>query len=368
MKRFFSTLIASFLILVLSFCGKKGPIYPPHIKVAQKIKTVGIIQRGDKIILEWANPTTYEDGSPLPEVDEIEVWLYEEERRPAGERGPVGIEGFIKKAKIITVINQRLFPWYKKWKGQESPEFCYFYDLADEDLRLKRLIFSLRIKYRKRKEAAFSDLLSIEPRILPLSPRRARASLLEDRVLLKWDPPQRNINQTWPPIVSGYNIYRIDKEGQPQLLNTESLIRRSTFDDKDIIFDNAYRYFIRASANLKPPYLESDDSELIEITPRDVFPPAAPTGLMSVAGENFISISWSENREADLAGYRVWRKTEEGDEYILLTLDPIRENTYTDTTVEKDKRYYYAITTRDINGNESQRSEPISEIIKDEIL
>jgi len=274
----------------------------------------------------------------------------------------------VRKAKIIVTIDSWLFPWYRKWKGRESPELCYFYGLTNDDLKSKRLIFSLRIKYRKRKEAAFSDLKPVEPSILPLPPQRPRASVLKDRILLEWDPPRRNINQTWPPIVNGYNIYRIEEDGVPRLLNLNKLIEKNSRNDKDVIFGKAYRYFIRASATIEPPYLESDDSEVIEILAEDVFPPDVPAGLMSIAGENFISISWSENRENDLAGYRVWRKAEDEDEYILLTPELFRENTYTDTTVEKNKRYHYAITAQDVHGNESRKSDPISEIIEDEIL
>jgi predicted small lipoprotein YifL len=368
MKRFFSFLITLFSVLLLSFCGKKGPIYPPQIRIPQKIETFEVIQRGDKLILEWTNPTTYEDGHPLPEIDEVEIWFCEQEAQPAGDGGRFGIEEFEREAEILATINRRLFPWYKKWKGRESPELCYFYKLTDDELKSKRLIFCLRIKYRKRREAAFSDLKPIEPRIVPLRPQRARASVLKDRILLEWDPPKKNINQTWPPIIRGYNIYRIDKDGLPQLLNPKWLIKESPFDDSDIVFGKTYRYFIRASSTIDPPYLESDDSKLIEILPEDVFPPSVPAGLMSVAGENFISISWSENREQDLAGYRVWRKAEDEDEFMPLTPEPFRENTYTDTTVEKNKRYHYAITAQDINGNESQRSKPVSEIIRDEIL
>lgn len=368
MTRFFSFLITLCAVLFLSFCGKKGPIYPPQIRIPQKIKEFEVIQRGNRLILEWTNPTTYEDGNPLPEIDEVDIWLYEEDSRSTGNGEPIGIEEFVREAKIIATINRTLFPWYKKWKGRESPELCYFYGLTDDDLKSKRLVLSLRIKYRKRREAAFSDLKTIEPGICPLPPQRPRASVLTDRILLEWDPPQRNINQTWPPIVRGYNIYRIEEDGLPRLLNLQKLRESNNGGDEDIIFGKVYRYFIRASATLRPPYLESDDSDVLEILAEDVFPPAVPTGLMSVAGEDFISISWSENREEDLAGYRVWRRAEEEGEYILLNSDLIRENTYTDATVEKNKRYYYAITAQDTHGNESRKSEPISEIIQDEIL
>ena len=373
MKRFFSFLIALFFVLFLSFCGKKGPIYPPQIRIPQAIEAFDLIQSGNRIILEWANPTTYEDGKPLPEIDEIEIWLYEKERESTGEEGSVEIEEFARKAKMISLIKRQVFPWYRyRYRGSKEPEpdeFCYYYKLHSEDLASKILIFGLRIKYRRKKEAAFSDLESIEPKIIPLPPRKVKANMFEDRIEIRWDPPRWNINQTWPPIVLGYNIYRMEEGGEeelPQRINSRCR-NQAKFEDKNFLFGKVYQYFVRAAAASEPPYFESDDSELIEITARDVFPPAVPAGLMSVAGENFIAISWSENREEDLAGYRVWRKAEDGDEYILLTQDPIRENTYTDTTVEKNKRYYYAITAQDINGNESQRSEPISEIIEDEI-
>jgi hypothetical protein len=77
MKRFFSFLITLFFVLFLSFCGKKGPIFAPQIRIPQAIEAFDLLQSGNRIILEWANPTTYEDGKPLPEIDEIEIWLYE---------------------------------------------------------------------------------------------------------------------------------------------------------------------------------------------------------------------------------------------------------------------------------------------------
>ncbi len=53
------------------------------------------------------------------------------------------------------------------------------------------------------------------------------------------------------------------------------------------------------------------------------------------------------------------------DEFVLLTPQPIAENAFNDTTVEKDKRYHYAVTAQDNSGNESRKSESVSEIIKD---
>jgi fibronectin type 3 domain-containing protein len=82
-------------------------------------------------------------------------------------------------------------------------------------------------------------------------------------------------------------------------------------------------------------------------------------------GANFITLIWDAGREKDLAGYKVWRREAGLGQFVPLTPQPILENTHTDTSVEKNKRYEYAITALDRSGNESSKSETVSEIIKD---
>jgi fibronectin type 3 domain-containing protein len=106
----------------------------------------------------------------------------------------------------------------------------------------------------------------------------------------------------------------------------------------------------------------------MEVLAKDTFAPAVPSGLVSIATEDFISISWDANLEKDLAGYRVWRKMEGKDKYISLTPLPIQGNAFNDTSVEKNNKYYYAITAQDKSGNESPKSESVSQATKEGFL
>lgn len=362
MQKYLSFLIPSFFVLFSFSCGKKGAIQPPVPKIPQKIRSMSVIQRGDRIILQWNNPTAYIDGSPLGDVSEVEIWLLVDSRELANKEREVNLRRFTSEARPIASLKKTDFSKFQNAKDDASFEFFYFYKLADDDFFSKKFTFSLRVKDRKKRKSGFSDFLQLIPVILPVPPRKPRAVAHKDRIEISWDSPAGNLDGSFPPRLKGYNVYRSGEEGKDLLINA-NLIRANKFDDNDFMVGKAYSYFIRASATDNPPYFESEDSETVGILVQDTFPPDPPTGLMSIAGENMIALSWNIVKEEDLAGYRVWRREEHEEKFIVLTPHPLWENAFNDTAVEKNKRYYYAITAVDKSGNESQKSEIISDVI-----
>ncbi len=358
MKRFSPFLILLGLLLSLSSCGKKGPLLPPLAKIPKTVEVFSLVQRGDKGILEWENPRSYVDGSPLSEIHEVEVWLYE------GDKESVEEKEFEERARLVASIKKEEFSEYQTKKDDPSSLFRYGYPFPSRDFGSKNLIFGLRVKDRKKRKSEFSGLLALKPLVVSLPPEGIRANVSQDRIEIHWDSPQKNIDQSAPASLKGYNVYRAEGEALPQRLNFE-LIKGTAYEDRDFLFGHSYRYFLRASVSETSPFVESANSRVVEVEARDTFPPSAPSGLVSVAAETMISLTWDTNKERDLAGYRVWRKAEGEKEFALLTLQPVQENAYNDTRVEKNKRYDYAITAQDKSGNESPKSEIVSETIKD---
>jgi fibronectin type 3 domain-containing protein len=221
------------------------------------------------------------------------------------------------------------------------------------------------VKDGRNKSSDFSNRISVKPRIIPLPPQEVQLTLHEDRIEICWREPETNIDHSTPAGVSGYNIYR-KKDGEFFSRLNSSLIKENKYSDEDFLFGEVYHYLVRASSTESSPFWESADSGTAEILAEDVFAPAPPSSLILVAGEDFISLSWDVNKEKDLQGYRVWRREESQEGYSPLTLQPIRENIYNDYAVEKNRRYHYAITARDMNGNESEKSETKSEEIREE--
>ena len=109
--------------------------------------------------------------------------------------------------------------------------------------------------------------------------------------------------------------------------------------------------------------LRSAASETTCVLLVDIFPPAAPTGLVAVAGAGAISLTWTANAEADLAAYMVLRGRGPDEELEALTPEPIAVTNYRDTTVEAGVSYVYAV--RAIDGadppNVSAASEQVTE-------
>jgi predicted small lipoprotein YifL len=369
------------LAAVLAACGHKGPLLAPLASVPSPPSDIKVLQRGGRVVLEWKNPTTYIDGHPLERVEAVAVWMAAdavEAGQPAPK--PLTADEFEAKASLLGRVTKDLFPGNgkektpasgkgreaapKNEKTSEGPWLRYEYDLKAGKTFVARLTFGLKAEVSKRKQSEFSGLSAIRTRALPSPPGGLQAVAGNAAIELVWAAPADNIDGSKPATPKGYNLYRADGGGPPVRLNSD-LIKDLHFADKSFEFDKAYVYTVRAAAEASDPFWESDDSAAARAEPKDVFAPATPAGLTSLAGPDFISLTWDPNPDKDLAGYRVWRRVEGQEEFQELTTAPIRETTFQDKSAGKGVRYEYAVTAEDALGNRSERSAAVSERIKE---
>ena len=365
MKKIFLVLILSSLLLICPCCGKKGDLLPPLVRFPQTVEDVQITQKDERIVLNWQNPTAYEDGSTLSVIEMIEIWVLEQDAAGEAQHTEIPPEQFAEKAKLHATLTEDRIQEYLSQEQDSQGRMTYSFDLPAKDFMSKKYTFGIRVKGKKR-YSSYSPLVSLKPVALPLPPTDVKAALFPDKIEITWVRPAENRDQSTPPHVEGYNVYRAVGEEERERLN-ESLVKEEKFEDQNFVFGQTYRYFVRASATDTPPYLESGDSEPGEILTEDTFPPQPPAGLISVAGQDFLAISWDAGKEEDLEGYRVWRREEGAKEFRLLTPEPIKEAAYNDRAVESGKRYTYAVTALDTAGNESPKSEAISDRIRERI-
>ena len=170
------------------------------------------------------------------------------------------------------------------------------------------------------------------------------------------DPP------TLPPGPTRYNIYR-DLAPDPLVLPpatvtrppgtivaarplTPAPIETLTFTDA-VEFDRARCYVVRGVRGTGAGAVEGAASARRCVTPVDVFAPAPPTSLSTVAGDGSISLIWEPSADDDVAGYLVLRGAPTDATLQPLTAVPVVETQFTDTAVMPGARYVYAVVAVD---------------------
>jgi len=358
MKRSAEILALGLTVVLGTFCGKKGPLQPPLAKEPKAVERLNAYQRGGSIILEWANPGTYVDGRKLGAGATAELWLLD----PGAEASkPAASQDFASRARAVRrLAAAELKPSHTESSGGASG-VTFAYTLPSGKVGPRALAVSVRILDAKKRPSHLSPPITVEIRPCPLPPEIRDITVFADRLRIDWAPPAADIDGSSPAHVGGYAVYRSSGDAPPEKL-TPSPASGLSFEDRQFRFGVAYRYVVRACAAGAGPDLESDDSAAREIVPKDIFPPAPPSGLVAVPGPDVVSLAWDASREEDVAGYRVWRKDEDGADFVCLTPALVPGNAFTDTQVQKDRAYRYAVSAADKNGNEGPKSEtgPVS--------
>ena len=186
----------------------------------------------------------------------------------------------------------------------------------------------------------------------------APEGMLEARPIVSWPPGSR------------YNVYHAhpgleSSEKLPVPLNTMPL-QQSPYLDAGVEFNIERCYTLRTVDTISGFDIQSDPSSAVCLVPKDIFPPAAPNGLIAVANDGAISLSWSANTEADFAGYLILRGRASDETLRPLTKVLIMETTHLDTTVQPGASYFYAIVAVDtaVPSNKSEPSNPVDALAR----
>ncbi|MEO0079024.1 MAG: M28 family peptidase, partial [candidate division WOR-3 bacterium] len=83
--------------------------------------------------------------------------------------------------------------------------------------------------------------------------------------------------------------------------------------------------------------------------------PLAPAGVVALPTRFGMALCWQANRELDLAGYNLYRRTA-GTTRVRLNTALLADTTYRDSGLLSDTMYYYVVTAQDSTGHESNFS------------
>ena len=341
-----------FVLLIGLNCGKRKPPLPPIEKVSQRIEISGI-QRGNIVSLSWTLPDGNASKNSLLNINRADVYrLAESLSAPAF----LSEEEFASRSTLISSV-----PISKEDFDKKQFVFNDTLQFAGQPARLR---YAVRFVNEAGQKAAFSNFLLIEPTArLAEQPSSLSAKVSEAAIMLRWQPPLKNVDGSQPVNLLGYNIYRTDNE-ETKILNKTTI---NTDDYKDAFFEfgKKYKYYIRTvSLGIDGNPVESLDSNTVEVNPIDTFPPKPPGAITIAAAPKTLSLFFAVNVEKDVVGYKIYRTSNPNQpksEWQLMTPELLTGNTFQDSDIESGKTYYYYLTAVDSADNKSEPSETVSE-------
>ncbi len=348
-------------LLFVVGCGKRRPPLPPIERVQQRTELLSGAQQGNEVVLSWPAPRRNAPDSSVQSIRRIDVYRLAE--KPGA---PLALteEEFSNRATLVGSVTFEQI--------QTAGDTLTYRDTLELAGQPTRLRYALRYVNASGQRAAFSNFLSIEPavRIAQAPALSAQPVIAEESIKLTWQPPPANIDGSTPVNLLGYNLYRTDEsetELGHQPINS-ALISGTEYADKTFQFGTDYRYTVRAvSLGTGGAQVESLNSNTISVSPRDVFPPAAPERPSIAAPEPAsarLAIFFAANKESDIAGYNLYRSTDPDlpkQSWTRLNQTLLTRTTFQDDRVESGKTYYYYVTAVDKTGNVSPPSEVGSE-------
>ena len=243
--------------------------------------------------------------------------------------------------------------------------------------------FVYRVRTRASRKRASADSNPVSVRMFPVAERitSLQAKVTETAIELSWQARTRTSTGDPLPAISEYRVYRGELDPASADAAAKDILQAKwkfplallaaspTNSYRDTLFDFGKTYLYVVRTVITPAVgnaIESSDSNATIVTPRDVFPPAVPQGLVaativgSPTNAPEVDLSWSINLETDLAGYRVYRSEQEGTPGQLVTSDLLLSPAYRDTSVQPGHRYWYSVISVDRSGNESAPSAPVA--------
>lgn len=312
---------------MLAGCGYVGDPLPPALNIPSPVTDLRVKQAGASLVFEFTIPALTTEGLVLERIGEVSL-------KGAGWAGEFREAAWEQRARRIEVEASapgpaRVETLATGWVGTEA-------------------LFAVRLANTKGRWSELSNRVSITPGPPLGVPSPPRAEPVPGGVRLAWQPLPDRQGLT-------YRVYRQADADQEPVVAAE--VGGAEWTDEAAEFGKRYRYAVQVLGRAGAAPAESEVSPFVEITPVDRFPPAAPSGLLAVAGVRTIELSWERNPEPDLEGYYLYRGLA-GES--LQRLGPrITGLNFSDAAIEPGRRYRYALSAVDTLGNEGEQSAPV---------
>jgi hypothetical protein len=347
------------LVLLLTACATIGPPQPPSLDLPTPPADLRASRLGDQVTLTWTNPRTTTDRQTLRSLGPTRICRGPGELKQCGT--PIGTTA------------TKLGPAAKI--AQQAVTVSYADTLPPQmqsDTPDTIITYSVEVLNRDGRAAGLSNQVHVPLiRTLP-APQDLHGQVTSQGIVLSWTADVPSV--PFPAVHYIFRVNRTVEGGQEATVAGEvpaTTEQRYSLTDSSIEWEKTYLYRAETVTAVDEPgkpemRVEGAGSPELKIFAHDVFPPAVPTGLQAVfsgPGQSlFIDLVWAPAADVDLAGYNVYRH-EEGTATAKLNAEPLKTPAYRDKDITTGKRYFYSVSSVDVRGNESARSEEATETV-----
>jgi Fibronectin type III domain len=374
----------SIFLSVVAIAGCAAPSEPTarHAPTPTTVTDLTAAQQGHRVTLSLTLPKKTTDSRPLPADLSIEIYR---QVIPAGANPSAAPPAFSQRDLAVTIPSAMVSHY------ADASHFEFPFELKASNIAEppgEQTVFMVRTRVNEKKVSADSNLATVHLHE-PFPPAKISAKITHDAIILTgWGvalptAPPPGVQPDQFPSDAHYHIFRADvtapaaaatqpepgneSQSTPHLEQIADLpLTTMSYEDTNFSFDHTYMYSVRTAAKFGAAWVESDDSNLLTVTPKDIFPPSAPQGIVIVyvpAAANVpahLEISWSISPETDLAGYDIYRKEQGQETALKLNSRPLLTPSYRDMNMQPGTSYSYTVRAVDRAGNESPASEPAS--------
>ena len=341
MVRVAGTLILGASFLFAGGCGYKDLPVAPATVVPEPIADL-LYQVSDKgLELTWSFPVKTIQGSPITDISTFDLY-----------RAAVPLADYcggcpIPFGKAIEVDGGVVFD--AKLRRKTS------YNTSDLKSGYK---YFYKVKSRTSWLAASDDSNIIT--FVWYQPANAPTSLVANagdrEVTLKWNAVTELSDGSALANPMKYQIMR--SAGGKEFAKVGEPVTTTSYTDKEVRNGLKYFYTVQSMMVLGDELVDGAATKAIAVSPKDMTPPIAPSGVAAVGTGVGIKVFWDKSSASDVAGYKVYRRAADKDTYELLGQVAPEYKLYVDKNATGDIRYYYAVTAIDGSkpANESKKS------------
>ena len=344
--------------VVLAGCGTPGAPRPPSLGIPKPVSDLQATRKGATVTLTWTAPLDTTDGELVKKPGKMVV-----------------MRALVKGAPGQPVAEVPLHPALKDLRPESSSATDFLADLLSSNVAEDFVFYGVAALSSTGASAGLSNQAAV-PTVATLpAPQAVTAGPVPSGVELTWQPGGQ---ATGTARLNPQFLYRVmrRREGATEPVTAGQVEPGNgpmVFVDTAIEWEKNYQYWITPvtlwHGEGKKGKVEGDDSQVVSVFAHDSFPPAVPSGLQAVFSglvqRPGIDLTWTPNTDDDLAGYNVYRQSDQG-QPVKINTDLVKTPAFHDAGVQLGMKYTYSVSAVDLRGNESARSPEASESVPKE--